>query len=431
MIREHLTFIFIGVCGLLSIFSFITNFKSKRKKYALFFMALSSTLLLIVEKLAYAYDGNSEFALIAKTCKFSDFLLFLVIVYSFNQYVIALSLDEWKLTKLPKRLKFVKVLMYLGVFLLIISQFTGLYYTYQNNVYHRSPGFLISYVLPALSICIDLWVIIDYREKVNKKLFIPTVCFVVMPVISAIYRFVFHDAEFIYLSVVAAVSLFYTFSIFDTNKLVDNEVKSLLKEQQMVKDMTSQMALALVGAIDAKDAYTQGHSKRVAEYSFKIAQLAEKTKEECEEIFFIALLHDVGKIGIPKSIINKTGKLTDEEFSTIKKHPKIGKEILKEIKIDPDLCIGALYHHERYDGKGYPEGLKGNEIPEIARIIAVADAYDAMTSKRSYRDSIPQKIVRDELQKGIGTQFDPEFAKIMINLIDADSEYKMRQLEVT
>ena len=168
---------------------------------------------------------------------------------------------------------------------------------------------------------------------------------------------------------------------------------------------------------------------RVAEYSRKIAIQAQKDEKFCTEVYYAGLLHDVGKIGIPVSIINKTGKLSDEEFAEIKKHPVIGKQILSSISKSPYLSIGANYHHERYDGRGYPEGLKGDDIPEIARIIAVADSYDAMTSKRSYRDPIPQQKVREEIVKGMGTQFDPAFAKIMLHLIDLDTEYEMKEHE--
>ena len=199
------------------------------------------------------------------------------------------------------------------------------------------------------------------------------------------------------------------------------------EENKTMHRMFEQTATALVNAIDAKDTYTHGHSSRVAEYSKKIAQEYGKSRKECEEIYFTALLHDVGKIGIPSDIINKVGRLTDEEYEIIKQHPALGAQILESIHECPYLVTGAMYHHERYDGKGYPMRLKGTDIPETARIIAVADAYDAMTSKRSYRDAIPQHIVREELVKGMRTQFDPEFAKIMIRLIDLDSEYDMQE----
>ena len=181
--------------------------------------------------------------------------------------------------------------------------------------------------------------------------------------------------------------------------------------------------------VDAKDPYTNGHSSRVAEYAVKIAELAGKSDEECQQIYFTALLHDVGKVGIPDSIINKPGKLTKDEFDIIKQHPEKGNLILSQIDAFSYLSVGAHFHHERYDGKGYPNGLKGEEIPEIARIIACADAYDAMTSRRSYRDPIPQHIVREEFVKGIGAQFDPEFARNMLHLIDLDAEYAMKDRE--
>ncbi len=202
------------------------------------------------------------------------------------------------------------------------------------------------------------------------------------------------------------------------------------EQQKYSQRLFKQTATALVSAIDAKDTYSHGHSVRVAEYSRMIAEAIGKSEDECEKIYFAALLHDVGKIGIPESIINKKGKLTDEEFGTIKQHPVMGNQILSSISEYPYLSIGAFFHHERYDGKGYPTRLKGEDIPEIARIISVADAYDAMTSNRSYRDAIPQQIVREEIVKGAGTQFDPELARVMQNLIDLDQDYKMKERDI-
>ena len=196
------------------------------------------------------------------------------------------------------------------------------------------------------------------------------------------------------------------------------------------KHLFEETALALANAIDAKDKYTHGHSIRVAEYSKRIAELSGKGEQECEEIYYAGLLHDVGKIGVPEAVITKEGRLTDEEFEAIKKHSAKGAEILKNITEYPYLSIGAHYHHERYDGKGYPEKLVGTDIPDIARIIAVADAYDAMTSLRSYRKTIPQQKVREELISCSGTQFDPEYANIMIHMIDTDTEYKMKEKDI-
>ena len=142
----------------------------------------------------------------------------------------------------------------------------------------------------------------------------------------------------------------------------------------------------------------------------------------------MGLLHDVGKIGIPDSVINKPGKLTAEEYEIIKKHPETGVSILAKTEELPRMTIGAHWHHERYDGGGYPDGLSGENIPQEARIIAVADAYDAMTSSRSYRGILSQAAVREEIEKCKGTQFDPVFADIMLQIIDEDKEYKLHCL---
>ena len=140
----------------------------------------------------------------------------------------------------------------------------------------------------------------------------------------------------------------------------------------------------------------------------------------------MGLLHDIGKIGIPDEIIQKNSKLTDEEYNTIRMHPVIGAKILDTIEEMPQLAIGARYHHERFDGKGYPDGLKGFGIPEQARILAVADSYDAMTSKRTYQDITPQSFARSEIEKGKGTQFDPDIADAMLAIIDEDTEFRMK-----
>ncbi len=194
-----------------------------------------------------------------------------------------------------------------------------------------------------------------------------------------------------------------------------------------IESLSLHVVQALANAIDAKDTYTNGHSGRVADYSREIAARYGYDNKRLEEIYMMGLLHDVGKIGVPDDVINKPGKLTDAEFEMIKNHPVMGAKILKDITEMPNLVTGARWHHERYDGSGYPDGLKGKDIPEQARIIAVADAYDAMTSNRSYRSLIPQEIVKEELEKGKGKQFDPVFADIMLSMIAEDKDYQMRE----
>ncbi|MCR5755306.1 MAG: response regulator [Acetatifactor sp.] len=205
--------------------------------------------------------------------------------------------------------------------------------------------------------------------------------------------------------------------------LADEVEKKTKDNEQLFLHVVS----ALTSAIDAKDAYTKGHSSRVAQYAREIARRAGYEGKRLENIYMMALLHDVGKIGVPDLVINKPAKLTDEEYDNVKTHTIMGAIILGKIKEMPSLADGARWHHERYDGTGYPDGLTGEEIPEEARIIAVADAYDVMTSYRSYRDPMPQENVREELERGVGTQFDPRMAKIMLQMMAEDTEYRLKE----
>ena len=171
------------------------------------------------------------------------------------------------------------------------------------------------------------------------------------------------------------------------------------------------------GFIDAKDTYTNGHSKRVADYTRLIAEEMGFEGEELDRVYYIALLHDCGKIGVPDNILRKPGRLTDEEFEVIKSHTKRGGEILSSFKSLKDVDEGALYHHERYDGSGYPEGRSGEEIPLIARMICVADSFDAMNSNRVYRNRLTQEAIINEIEKNKGRQFDPEIADVFLRLL--------------
>lgn len=208
---------------------------------------------------------------------------------------------------------------------------------------------------------------------------------------------------------------------------VERKTAEIIEERDRVERMIMQVVKTLSGAIDAKDPYTNGHSLRVAEYSRKIARRAGYTEDHLMEIYMMALLHDIGKIGIPDTILNKPGKLSSEEFSKVKEHPVIGAKILENISEFPGIGVGALYHHERYDGQGYPRGLKGENIPEEARIIAVADCYDAITSNRSYRNMLKPREARDRIEKDKGKQFDPRFADIMLSMIDEDIDFTMHE----
>ena len=211
-----------------------------------------------------------------------------------------------------------------------------------------------------------------------------------------------------------------------------NKLTAQLRKQDSIeraKITNMNVTRSLASTIDAKDRYTSGHSHRVAGYAAELARRMGKTDEEQQTVYYAGVLHDIGKISVPEEVINKPGKLTAEEFEQIKIHTVSGYHILSGVHEDERVRDGAKYHHERYDGKGYPDGLCGKDIPEIARVIAVADAYDAMTSDRSYRKALPQSAVREEILKGKGTQFDPLIADLMIGIIDEDREYGLRQKE--
>lgn len=233
--------------------------------------------------------------------------------------------------------------------------------------------------------------------------------------------------DFIKKPFVPDVLLLRTRSTVEYVRLQRNLEHEVNKKAEENERLFLHVVQSLADAIDAKDTYTSGHSGRVAEYAREIARRYGYSETQQNDIYVMGLLHDVGKIGVPDVVINKPGKLTDEEFELIKTHPVQGDKILKNIKEMPKLFTGARWHHERYDGKGYPDGLSGKDIPEEARIIAVADSYDAMSSRRSYRKALPQEVVRAEIEKGMGTQFDPRFASIMLEMMAEDVDYEMRE----
>lgn len=209
---------------------------------------------------------------------------------------------------------------------------------------------------------------------------------------------------------------------------LQQNLKAEVNRQMLRADhLSEEVMMALSKTVDAKDHYTNGHSERVAGYATMIARTMGYDMYFQARIHAMGLLHDVGKIGVPEEIINKPDRLTDDEFAQIKKHTIMGYEILQTITEMPELATGARWHHERYDGRGYPDGKKGEDIPIEARIICVADCYDAMTSSRSYSNMRRQESVRSEFEKCSGSQFDPEIARIMIQLIDSDKSYLMNE----
>jgi putative nucleotidyltransferase with HDIG domain len=204
-----------------------------------------------------------------------------------------------------------------------------------------------------------------------------------------------------------------------------SQISVTLYNAQLYEDLEASYlsaVRALANSIDAKDPYTRGHSERVARYSMEAGRIMKLSAEEIKTLHVGALLHDIGKISISESIINKDSKLTDNEYETMKTHPSRGAAIIEPAKFLREKVPLIKYHHERYDGKGYPEGLKGTDIPLLARIICVADSYDAMTSKRAYRDIMPREDARNELIRCSGTQFDPQVVTAFLEVLADESK---------
>ncbi len=213
--------------------------------------------------------------------------------------------------------------------------------------------------------------------------------------------------------------------------LVESGIKAI-SQMNVIKDMNNKLQdtyeqleraymesiQTLRYTVEAKDSYTRGHSDRVSEFSVLIGKYLGLSEEEIKTLRIGGLFHDIGKIGVPDSILLKEGKLTDDEYSEIKNHPTIGAHILSTATIFQDIIPIVKHHHEKYDGFGYPGKLKGEEIPYFARIAAVADTFDAMTSKRTYRDALPLDVVISEITRCKGTQFDPKIADVFLDILE-------------
>ena len=214
--------------------------------------------------------------------------------------------------------------------------------------------------------------------------------------------------------------------VLQLEELMMDLEKKVEEKTKQIEQISFETIATIASMIEAKDSYTKGHSIRVSEYSARLAKKLGWGEEKIQNLKYIALLHDIGKVGIPDSVLNKPGKLTEIEYGIIKSHTTIGGDILGEIETIPDVALGAKYHHERFDGKGYPEGLGGDEIPEVAKIICICDAYDAMSSKRVYRDKLPVEVIIKQFEEGKGTQFDAYYTDVFLELIK-DGELSVQE----
>ncbi len=355
--------------------------------------------------------------------------------FCFIYYIYAYSsMDQMDL---KRRSILNNVLFGIDLLLLLTNPLTGWVFTYDEtgNYIHHFLFIPVAYGFPILFFAIGSLYMMTHRERYKKSQLITMILTIVIAGALFLLQMLYFDDVLItfFFASIGMLIIFLSLETPEYDRLVQmtaelKEAKARELALQEKDRLSREVMLALSKAVDAKDHYTKGHSERVAEYAKEIAKRMGKSEKEQEEIYELGLLHDIGKIGIPEEIINKDGKLTDKEFDRIKQHTVIGWEILKTINEIPWLSKGARWHHERYDGKGYPDGLSKEDIPLEARIICLADSYDAMTSKRSYSSPRTQDEVRDEIRACSGTQFDPVIAEYLIDMINEDREYRLREI---
>ncbi len=429
-----------GACGILIVLVLFTGFISRIRKIILFFMEFNAFFLLWFDRMAYIYSGDPghEAYIMVRVSNFFVFFLTSAIVFFFNLYIIDLLTNEGGLSSPPKRLIAAGVLAAVGMALSVISAFTGLYYYFDEmNVYHRGPGFLIAYTMPVLGPLIQYTVVRNYKRSISKLIYIALSHYIFVPIICGILQIFTYGISIVNMSMVGVSLSLYIFMYLDLNNTVKHaheiEVSNMKGEQDRLKNLFDQTATAFVSAVEKKDDFAKGNAIKIAEYAREIAERSGKDEEYCEKVYYSALLHDVGLIGIPDSVIKHDTDPEKGDYEEMRKKPLIGAEILSSITEYPYLEEGAHYSHERYNGTGYPEGLKGEEIPEIARIIGVADAYVTKTSKKRYRDPQPEFMAREAFIKGAGDEFDPVFASAMVNIMDSraneGSDEDKRKLE--
>lgn len=276
---------------------------------------------------------------------------------------------------------------------------------------HHLPVASLAGVFSSMSMIVLICFVVFYR-KLGFYTSIVILAFRVFKLTKGLLHFHPTGLPAIFITLVGLVSVLV---IYQRNEKI---MRTQERHRKELVDFTNSIIDAFSICIDGKDSYTNGHSLRVAKYTKLLALKLGESEETAQKFYNIALLHDIGKIGISDDILNKPGKLTPEEYDTMKTHAYRGFEILKRVKTQKDIADGAQYHHERFDGRGYPANLSGEKIPWVARIISVADAFDAMSSTRPYRKRLTGDAILKEIKDCSGTQFDPVVAKAFLELYE-------------
>ncbi len=427
-----------SVSTLMGVLLLITRFLPRRRKWILIGMEVLATILLGFDRLAYIYSGNlsSVGYIMVRLSNFIVFFMTSAIVFCFNLYIS--DLIEAKIGKdfSSIRLKIVNVMAIIGMLLAVLTVFTGLYYHFDaHNYYHRGKFFLLAYVIPVFSPLIQFSVIYRYRKSFSCFIYIALLLYIFLPIAMGILQIFAYGISIVNMAMVLVSVSLYIFTYIDINNEVQHahhmEMEVLREEQKNMKTVFSQTASAFVDVLEGGNVFYKGHSEAAAETALNIAKICGKSEQICNEAYYTALLHNAGLTALPENLFCKEENVTEEEEEMKKNLPVSSAKILSKIKAFPYLSKNARYVYERYDGKGYPEGLKGDAIPEVARIVAVAEEYATVTSKNKYRDAIPIALVREEFVKEGGLRFDPAFSSAMIRLMDTDTkEHKNESNEV-
>ncbi|MCR5253145.1 MAG: HD domain-containing protein [Treponema sp.] len=430
-IRNHQMNIMLAlcaVCATMAVLLLLTRFLPKKRKWILIGMELSATLLLFFDRLGYQYGGNpgSLGYVLVRLSNFGVFFITSGIVFLFNLYLIDLLSRKASVSYIPKRLNFVTITSSIGMLLSVVTVFTGLYYSFDsNNVYHRGKYFLISYIIPVICPIIQFTVITEYRKSFSRFIYTALLLYIFLPISMGILQIFAYGISIVNMAMVLVSISLYIFTYLDINdevqKAHSHEMNLLREEQNSMKQLFAQTTDAFIKALEKRSSYLTGYSKKVAKLSRLIAEKAGKSEAVCEEAYYTGLLHNVALGSIPDSLIQKESGISEDEEKIIKKLPESSSEILSSIKQYPYLSENIRYIHERYDGKGYPKGLKGEEIPELSRIVAISQAYVSMDSKTPIRNPIPKAIIREELVKESGLKYDPVFAETMVLIMDAEN----------
>ncbi len=413
-----------SISAALAVFTLMTKTMSIKRRLIIAFTEIAAATLMFSDRLSYIYRGDTSSVgyYMVRIGNYLVFAMTLAVVLGMNLFIEDLCLFECGMKKLPVRLIVNRVLVAIGELLVIISQFTGFYYTFDEaNRYVRSPGFIICYLLPVVVSVVQLTVVVENRKKINRGVALAIVLFTAVPMFASLVQVVTYGLSLTNISIGGLVIALYVFIINDLNDAMAKahrmEVETMQSEHQSMKRLFDQVASAFATAVEKREEGTQGHALRTAGIARRIAESMGKDEDECDEIYYAAMLHDVGKVCLSDSELAEE----KDDAKIISKKASMGSDILKNITEYPYLNLAARYAEERYDGKGYPEGLRGKDIPEAARIVAVAHEYEDLTSEGGDHDALPMQIVREEFIKDAGVRFDPDLTRAMVGIIDADN----------